>query len=294
MIRSANKNKKKIRKIQINAVLLFTILFLLSCTSPEYSKALANYDKAKLNHSLPSLVHALEILAKFEPDDYGSELTKNLKLAESLNNAKKHMADKDYYQTYLNSHDVYRQSLDSKSKELLIASGTKLTPIIKAQNNLELFFNNRPKDLSKRLMKFAMTPVISWNLIESNQLISQLSKNKRVLQSALSSVNNDNYVLGIPEINLWKKGIDVQLTNIKLAQNFILNRARSQSAVALLDIHKALTTESIKLLSYVNGKRAMKTIAPTFTEAATNYMPYQVLIENISLSLLLKSCRHTR
>jgi len=287
LIQSDKERHSTFKQIQINAALLFTILFFLSCTSPEYSEALDSYDKAKLDHNLPSLIHALKVLTKFEPDEYKSELAKNLKLAESLNNAKKHMAGEDYYQTYLNSHDVYRQSLDNDSKSLLIAAGTKLTPIIKAQNNLELFFKNRPKDLSKTLTKFAMTPVISWNVIEVNQLIGQLSKNKRVLQSALSSLSNDNYVLSIPEISQWKTGFEVQLASTKLAQNFILKRARNQSAVALLDIHKALTAESTRLLSYVNGKRAMHTIAPTFTKATADYMPYQVLIENISLALLL-------
>ncbi|MFT5759416.1 MAG: hypothetical protein ACI9LM_004178 [Alteromonadaceae bacterium] len=292
MISISKENNSKINEIQLNTltlntILIFAIVFLLSCTSPEHSKALENYDKAKHNHSLPSLIQALKILVKFEPDDYKSELTKNLQLAESLAQAKKYMADENYYQSYLNSHDVYRQSLDRKSKALLIASGQKLTPIIKAQNNIESFFNNRPKHLSKILTKFAMSPVISWNLIEVNQLINQLSENKRDLQSALLSLSNDNYVLEIPEINQWIKGIEAQLANINHAQNSIINRARHQSATALLDIHKSLTKESIRLLSYVNSKLAIETLAPTFAKATETYNPYKVLIENISLALLL-------
>jgi hypothetical protein len=280
-------NEKNISKIQLHAILLYSIFFLLSCTPSEYSKALESYEKAKLSHSLPSLIASLKILVKFEPDDYQSELTKNLKLVESLNKAKMYMTDNNYYQAYLNSHDVYRQSLDSKTKELLIASGKKLTAIIKAQNNIEVYFNNHSDNLSKNLTKFAKSPVISWNVIEVNQLVSQLSKNRRTLKSALSSLNSDDYVLEIPEIKQWYKGIEVQLANINLAQNFILNRARNQSAITLLDIHKSLTKKSLKLLSYVNGKRALKTSAPVFTKAVREYAPYQVLIENISLALSL-------
>ncbi len=267
--------------------MVFTILFILSCTSPEYSKALDNYEKAKITHNLPLQIQALKTLAKLKPDVYRSELTKKLMFAESLIQAKKHQTNKNYYQAYIKSHDVYRQSLDPESKTLLIASGKKLTAIIKAQSNIELFFNNHPKHLSETLTKIAMSPVISWNLIEVNQIVGQLSQNKLVLQSALSSLNNDKNILSIPEVKLWIIGIKALLDKVTFEQNIIINRARHQSASALLDIHKSLIKESVKLLSYVNSKRASETLTPTFTKATENYAPYQIVIENISLALLL-------
>jgi len=296
------------KKLQPQSILPFALLCLLSCSPAEYNTALNNYNNAIKQHNLSSTLDSLKILAKFKPDEYKNELIRTIKLNETLTEAKKHMASKNYYQAYLNSHDVYRQSLDSESKALLISSGKKLTSIIKTQNNIEIFlissgkkltsiiktqnnieifFKNYPKDLSKVLKKLAMSPVISWNLIEVNQLVSQLSKSRLLLKSALFSLENNSQDLNIPEIKQWTQGIATLLTNITYSQNFIVNRARYQSAIALLDAHKLLTKESTKLLSYVHEKIAIKTLTPTFYKAESNYQPYQVLIENISLALLL-------
>jgi len=277
----------KLKKSLPQSILSLALLCLVSCSPAEYNTALNSYNNAIKQHNLSSTIDSLKILAKFKPDEYKNELIETIKLNETLTKAKKYMASKNYYQAYLNSHNVYRQSLDSESKALLISSGKKLTSIIKAQNNIELFFENYPKDLSKVLKNLTMSPVISWNLIEVNQLVSQLSKNRQVLKSALFSLENNSQDLNVPEIRSWTKGIETLLTNITLSQNFIVNRARYQSAIALLDTHKLLTKESTKLLSYVHEKIAIKTLTPTFYKAESNYQPYQVLIENISLALLL-------
>ena len=287
MIKSKKVKCCKFKRLLSKSLLILPVIFLFSCTSPEYSAALTHYNNAKLNHSLSSQIDALKILAKLDPDKHINELSKNVKLAEILNTAKVLMASGNYYQAYIHSHDVYRQSLDNESKKLLVASGKKLSSILKAQNNIESYFNDHPKGLSETLTKLARSTVISWNLIDVNQLVSQLSKDKLILQSALAPLGHNNYSLYFPEIKQWSKGIKEQLTKVTIIQDFIINRARHQSAIALLDTHKVLAKDSIELLSYVNEKLAIDTLIPTFSKAAIAYQPYQVLIENLSLALLL-------
>lgn len=264
-----------------NILLIMVLLLLISCTSAEYSEALRLYQTAKSTQNIEQLTQALNILAKLAPEQYQTELLKAEQAKALMVKAKRHQAEQNDYAAYLASHKSYRSLPNAAAKKILISSGTRLFPLLKAKVSIDNSFQYRPEKLALLFKKHSELPISQWNLIEVNTTIEQLSRAIKALNTAFDLGTQNNSSM---EIELWQRTIAEQIDMVTRARDYLVNLALYRSASKLKMLNNGLSDESINLLSLVREKLAKESMQPAFLSARNEYAPFQSLIVNISLA----------
>lgn len=266
-----------------NKVISICFLFLIGCSSEEYSDAMHSYQEAKSTSHISSLVASLEVLARLNPDKYIPELTIAKSAQLQLLQAQKYLEQDNYYEAYLSSHDSFRKLYTVDSKEILKKSGVVLLPILKAQGTLSKSYLNLPL-LSERLLSFSAVPVTDWDLIKVNTLLKQMSKNILTLKASLNTLQTvEKNSIGTLSVELlqWEAIIEKQLQIYQQSKNYLINLVLYSSANILININKTLANQSLPILTLFSSKNEKKAMIPFFNKAQKQYTAYQQLIENI-------------
>jgi hypothetical protein len=269
-----------------NIILTTILLLLTSCSTPEYKEALRAYELAKSTQDVQKLTIALSTLATLAPDEYQAEFIKAEKATTLLEQAKAYQSQQNNYAAYLSSHASYRSIPNEAAKRILISSGDKLFPLLKAKASIEHSFQTRPKQLAQLFKQYSKLPVGDWDLIKVNASVAQLSKAVIALQKALDLIPMES---NIPEIALWQKTIEHQITIVIKARDYFSNLALNHSANSLKILNNNLSAESSKLLSLLRSNFAKESMKPSFIKAKNKYVTFQNLIENLSLAANLST-----
>lgn len=273
--------------LSINKIIIVIAILLFSCSSPEYTEAINTYEQAKKDHNITKMVAALEILARLAPKEFQTTLDDTQSAQQKINIAKRHLNDGNYYLAYIASHESYRNIPSLDSRKILIETGKLLAPLLQAQLEIEKAYEYRPLTLIDEYKRYSSSSIYSWNLVNVNAIVKQLSRSTHALESALRHTTKNSVNSLIPGFDNWKAGIEKQLADAYQIQNFLPNIAKHYSAQALLTIEKKLTTESIHLLSLIRPSMALENAMPLFSKAQNDYEPTQNIVENISLALNL-------
>ena len=275
----------------LKTVLLILLVSALSaCIAEKHAQEKAQYKKAKQSKEILSQVKALETLAALEPQSYQSELTLAQKAASELEIAQSFQLNKNWYQGYLFAHNSYRTFTSKEAKEILVSSGKHFVNLIKIRTLIEKSYQLLPKDIFNQMAKYNQQPVAEWNVVDFNQLLTQLTLSSLELSRAAHLAKQDN---NYPqEILNWFDFVKQHARDIAEYRNFLVSQAINASAKELLLHNKTLTQEAIKLLAYVKPDIALNGLQPKFNETFLSYLPYQELMHNIYLSISSAGKKH--
>jgi hypothetical protein len=279
-----------------NKVISMCFLFLIGCSSEEYSDAMHSYQQAKSTSHISSLVASLEVLARLNPEKYFPELTIAKSAQLQLLQAQRNLEQENYYEAYLSSHNSFRQLYTVDSKEILKKSGVVLLPILKAQGTISKSYLNLPL-LSDKLLSFSAVPVTEWDLIKVNTLLKKMSGNILTLKASLNTLQTvEKNRMGTLSVELlqWEAVIGKQLQSYQQTKNYLINLVLYRSASVLISINKKLFNQSLPISTLFSSKNEKKAMIPFFNKAQKKYTAYQQLIENIYLASSQKtSGNHT-
>ena len=264
-----------------NIIIIVLLLLLASCSSAEYKEALRAYESAKSSQNIQQLTAALSTLARLAPDEYQVEFVKTKKAKILLEQAQNYQAQNNNYAAYLASHQSYRSIPNQAAKDILVSTGDTLSPLLQAKNSIDHSFEYRPKQLTKLFEKYRVLPVDEWDLIEVNSSVTKLSKAIKELQKAHELVIPNISEL---EVALLQTVIAEQIIIVSKARDYFSNLALYHSAEVLKALNIELSNESSTLLSLVRTKFAKKSMEPSFLKANSHFLPFQELIENMSLA----------
>lgn len=268
----------------IGILLVISLLLITSCTSAEHKEALRLYQSAISSKNIHQRATALTTLAKLAPEKYQAELTKVKKAKALLLQAQQYQAQNDDYSAYLSSHASYRSIPSVDGKKILVSTGKVLLPFLKAQLNIDKYFQFLPKKLTPLFNKYSELPVSNWDLIKVNKVVEQLSKAVIELNNAIALLENEKVKTMIPDVSLWKKSLENRLYITVQARNYFANLARYRSARILFKLNDKLTFESSNLLSLVRPKLAQESMQSSFQKAQSEYADFQNITANISLA----------
>lgn len=261
------------------------ILFFISACSPsKETMTLEKYNQAIKKGNIEDVIVTLEQLVVIDDTKYQKTLTEAKMAKVNFMKATESFKDNDIFDAYLASHFSYRTLPLLQNKSLLVLTGKKLIPLLKAQLKIEESFKLTPKSIKSNLEILQNKPANEWNLIEVNQLIENINYNSKLLQDSLNLLNNIIDNLKEPELLSWKIEVEQQLSFMIKAKKNIINLAQYTSSNILLTLNEQLTEESANMLSLIRPSLAKQSLQPTFLKAQEAYAPYHLLIENISLS----------
>jgi hypothetical protein len=264
-----------------NIIIIVLLLLLASCSSAEYKEALRAYESAKSSQNIQQLTAALSTLARLAPDEYQVEFVKTKKAKTLLEQAQDYQSQNNNYAAYLASHQSYRSIPSQAAKNILVSAGDKLYPLLQAIISIDHSFESRPKQLTKFFEQYSDLPVEEWDLIKVNTSVTQLSKALKELQKAHELLIPSDDSL---DVELLQAAIEAQIIIISEARDYFSNLALYHSAKILKALNSELSNESSTLLSLVRTKFAKKTMEPSFLKANSHFLPFQELIENMSLA----------
>ena len=245
---------------------------------------LEKYNQAIKKGNIEDVIVTLEQLVVIDDTKYQKTLTEAKMAKVNFMKATESFKDNDIFDAYLASHFSYRTLPLLQNKSLLVLTGKKLIPLLKAQLKIEESFKLTPKSIKSNLEILQNKPANEWNLIEVNQLIENINYNSKLLQDSLNLLNNIIDNLKEPELLSWKIEVEQQLSFMIKAKKNIINLAQYTSSNILLTLNEQLTEESANMLSLIRPSLAKQSLQPTFLKAQEAYAPYHLLIENISLS----------
>ncbi|MFT5294679.1 MAG: hypothetical protein ACI9YH_000687 [Colwellia sp.] len=269
-----------------NKVISMCFLFLIGCSSEEYSDAMHSYQQAKSTSHISSLVASLEVLARLNPEKYFPELTIAKSAQLQLLQAQRYLKQENYYEAYLSSHNSFRQLYTVDSKEILKKSGVVLLPILKAQGVISKSYLNLPL-LPEKLLSFSAVPVTEWDLIKVNTLLKKMSENILTLKASLNTLQTvEKNSMGTLSVELlqWEAVIGKQIQSYQQTKNYLINLVLYRSASVLININKKLFNQSLPISTLFSSKNEKKAMTPFFNKAQKEYIAYQQLIENIYFS----------
>ena len=194
------------------------------------------------------------------------------------------LKDNNYIEAYLSSHRAYRLFPIPQSKKLLVITGKKLVPLLKAYSKIEQSFNIEPALFKKQLKTYQQQSPKEWNLVEVNTLIENLNASSASLQEALNIIESIAHIEKSTVLSNWKVDIHKQMSFIMMSKELLISIAQAVSADVLLTLNEGLVAESQNMLSLIRPSLAEINLQPLFFKAQTNYQPYQTLNENISLA----------
>ncbi len=266
-------------------VVVFSLLILVSCTSPEYKKALADYEVAKTEQNLKQLSLALKTLTSIAPDKFQSEFIKVEKAHLHLQTAENELQLGNNYAAYIASHNSYRSIPNSAAKNILIKAGKELLPLLKATLSIEKYLNIQTKELQQKIEQQSKLSISDWNLITVNNNIEQLSIAYNELETAANLLlifDEENH--NIPNLYNWQRALAEQQQLLKKVRHHFANVAQYHSANLLKTLNDNLTSESIKLLSLVRQEFAKESMQKKFIQSQDHYSEFQNIVENVALA----------
>ncbi|WP_281560338.1 hypothetical protein [Thalassomonas sp. RHCl1] len=266
-------------------VVMFTFL-LFSCSS-EYQQALKVYERARADNQLQPLVLALKTLSRLEPGQYLEQFFLASEAQKQYQQAQVSMAQGNYRAAYLASHASYRALATENNKVLLVASGKKLIPLMRIQEEIKRSYQVLPESMAEKLQGYANQGVEDWDQLALNTLLGQLTQGMLALENAIKLIHEHKLEALDPEISALLTGINNRLAALTAARDYLVGEVRYRNALILLELNVLLTGESTSLLSYVRDEVAQKTLYPAFFKAQQKYRPYGELLENVSLALSL-------
>jgi hypothetical protein len=264
-------------------ILPLVVTLMMACNSEQYNKAKSAYQEAKSAQQIKPLLKALTILAPLEPETYQNELDNVQSALAQLELAQRNMAQGDIVGAFLASDNSYRKMNNLEAKQLLVDSGKALGKLTQIQKLVLKSFEQRPDAISVALVTYGESSPESWQLVAFNQFIKELIDSIRILDTALSLLQNDPLLASAAKLRDWRQQIKFQSETLTQVKDYFISHCLKQSALVLTQLNDSLATDAKGLLSYVRPKMAKGAMIPLFSKAQKRYAPYLELMENLYL-----------
>ena len=264
-------------------VVVLTCLF--GCTSPEYDKAMLEYEKASAAGDLPLIIENLKILDSLKSPVHLSELLQAENAQQLLVKAQQYALQRNKLKTYQLAHDSYRTYSSHEAKLLVAKSGKKFIALLKVQSNIEQAYQFLPSDLMNTIQKYTKQPLEQWDIVKLNILLEQLTQSANKMGSAVTLFNASQAKSTHPDLLSWFEYIKEQHQFILQTRQHFMTLAFQQSGKVLLEQNELLTKNAQELLAYVRADMAMNPMQPLFNKAMQKYFNYGDLIDNVYISV---------
>jgi len=245
---------------------------------------LQEYNKALSKGEIEPIVLTLKQLALLDKNKYQQKLAQAQETKRLTDSIQDLLNNNHYIEAYLLSHRAYRLLPISQSKKLLVITGKKLIPLLKAYSKIEQSFKIDPALFKIQLEKHQKQPPNKWDLIQVNMLIENLNASSQSLQESLNIIESITHIGKKSDISNLKIDIQKQMSFIMVSKELLISIAQSASANVLLSLNQKLVAESENMLSLIRPSLAEINLQPLFFKAQASYQPYKTLNENLSLA----------